>query len=217
VRPALFAALLMTLLTAGCAAAQTAQPTRYSADGLYNQANSYARAGKLGLAVLYYERAALLAPGDSDIRANLDYVRAAAQLPTEPVERFARVAGAVHPTLAAWLGVVGIALIGMALVGAKVAPRIRWIRAGGIVAGAALVALALSNAIVVWPRMHEAVVLINKTPARVSPVPMGGTAFVLPEAEIVSITAAYGDFVLIRTRDGHAGWVARANISAVVP
>ena len=34
--------------------------------------NSYARAGKPGLAVLNYERAALLAPDDPDINANLD-------------------------------------------------------------------------------------------------------------------------------------------------
>jgi len=202
------------LLIAGCA---VAQPTRYSAEGLYNQGNSYARSGKPGLAVLHYERAALLAPGDSDIRANLEYVRACAHVPTEPVGRFSRVAGAVRPMLAAWLGVIGIALIGTVLVAKKVAPRIRWIRAAGIVSGTALVVLAVSNAMLVWPRMHEAVVLIDKTPARVSPVPMGDTAFVLPEAETVSITAGYGDFVLIRTRDGHSGWVARANIGAVVP
>jgi hypothetical protein len=217
------------LLIVGCAVApagdsfadrsvaQTAQPTRYSADGLYNQGNSYARAGKPGLAVLNYERAALLAPGDSDVRANLEYVRASAHVPTEPSGRFARVAGAVSPTLGALLGVLGIVLIGMMLVAKKVMPGTRWIRLGGIVVGAALVALAASNAMLLWPRMHAAVVLIDKTPARVSPVPMGDTAFVLPEAETVTITAAYGDFILIRTRDGHSGWVARANIGAVVP
>jgi len=205
------------LLIVSCAVALAAPPARYSADGLYNQANAYARAGKLGLAVLHYERAAVLAPGDPDIRANLEYVRAAAHVPTEPVGPFERVAGAVGPVLAAWLGAVGIALIGVMVVAGKALPRLRWIRRGGIVAGAALVALAFSNAMVLWPRVHEGVVLINKTPARVSPVPMGDTAFVLPEAQTISITAAYGDFVLIRTRDGQSGWVGRANIGAVVP
>jgi hypothetical protein len=68
-----------------------------------------------------------------------------------------------------------------------------------------------------WPRIHEAVVLINQTPARVSPVPMGDTAFVLPEAETVTITAEHEEFALIRTRGGLSGWVARANLGAVVP
>jgi hypothetical protein len=205
------------LLVVGCAVAQTAQPTRYSADGLYNLGNSYARAGKLGLAVLNYERAALLAPGDADIRANLEYVRGYAHVPTEPGGRFARVAGAVSPTLAAWLGAVGMGLLGTALLVKKGVRWIRWARGGGVVIGLGLVGLAASNAMLLWPRMHEAVVLIDKTPARVSPVPMGDTAFVLPEAETVTMTAAYGDFILIRTRDGQSGWVARASIGAVVP
>src|SRR5580658_10885631 len=74
---------------------QHAQPVpRYSADGLYNLANAYARAGKPGLAVLSYERAALLAPNDADIDANLAYVRAGAGVRPEPRNRFARIAEA---------------------------------------------------------------------------------------------------------------------------
>jgi hypothetical protein len=65
--------------------------------------------------------------------------------------------------------------------------------------------------------MRDAVILINQTPARVSPVPMGDTAFVLPEAETVTMTAAHEEFILIRTRGGLSGWVARANLGAVVP
>jgi hypothetical protein len=68
-----------------------------------------------------------------------------------------------------------------------------------------------------WPRMHEAVVLINQTPARVSPVPMGDTAFVLREAETVTMTAEHEDFILIRTRSGLSGWVARASLGTVIP
>lgn len=40
-------------LCAGQTLARPSQP-QYSADGLYNSANSYARAGKPGLAVLNY-------------------------------------------------------------------------------------------------------------------------------------------------------------------
>jgi hypothetical protein len=46
---------------------------------------------------------------------------------------------------------------------------------------------------------------------------MGDTAFVLPEAETVTMTAEHEDFVLIRTRGGLSGWVARASLGAVVP
>jgi hypothetical protein len=195
---------------------QSSQP-RYSADGLYNLANSYARAGKPGLAVLNYERAALLAPGDPDINANLQYVRASAHVPTETPNRFQRVARAATPTQAAWIGLLGIALVGAGLLVGRITRRFRWVPACGIPLGIALITVAVSNATLLWPRMHAAVVLINQTPARVTPVPMGDTAFVLPEAETVTMTAEHEDFVLVRTRAGQSGWVARASLGAVVP
>jgi hypothetical protein len=195
---------------------QASRP-QFSADGLYNLGNSFARAGQPGLAVLNYERAALLAPGDSDINANLEYVRVSAHVPAEPRNRFARIAQVASPTLVAWIGVLGIALVGVGLLGGRVAPQFRWLRGGIFVLGVALIAVTASNAMLLWPRMHEAVILVNQTPARVSPVPMGDTAFVLREAETVTMTAEHEDFVLIRTRGGLSGWVARANVGAVVP
>jgi hypothetical protein len=196
---------------------QRAPQARYSADGLYNLANSYARAGNPGLAVLYYERAALLAPGDDDIEANLEKVRAAAHVPTEPRKRVTRIAGAASPALAAWIGVVGIALVGAGLLARRITPRFRRVLTCGILLGIALIALTVSNAMLLWPRVHAAVVLIDQTPARVSPVPMGDSGFVLPEAATVTVTAQHEDFLLIRTADGRSGWVARANLGAVVP
>lgn len=211
------AMLILSLgLWSGHSLAQPSQ-ARYSADGLYNLANSYARAGKPGLAVLNYERAALLAPNDEDINANLEYVRAGAGVRAEPRSRFARIAEAAGPTLSAWAGVLGIALLGGALLAGRISPRFPWLRFGGIALGGALIALTVANAMLLWPRMHAAVVLVNQTPARVSPVLMGDTAFTLAEAETVTVTAEHEDFILIRTRAGLSGWVARANLGAVVP
>ena len=214
------AMLLLGLALGGASAlAQTSQPPQqqYSADGLYNLANSYARAGKPGLAVLNYERAALLAPGDGDINANLEFVRTSAHVSTEPRGRFARIVQAVSPGVAAWIGVLGVVVAGAGLLAGRMTRRFRWARAGGFLLGLTLIALGASNALLMWPRMHAAVVLVNQTPARVSPVPMGDAAFVLPEAETVTVTALHEDFVLIRTRSGLSGWVARANLGVVVP
>jgi hypothetical protein len=203
-------------LWAGQAFAQPSQPT-YSADGLYNLGNSYARAGKPGLAVLSYERAALLSPDDADINANLAYVRAAAQVSVKPTNRFARLVLATSPTAAAWLGVLGLALVGAGLVARKVARRNLTIASSGVVLGVALLALSVGNAMLLWPRMHEAVVLVDQTPARVSPAPMADTAFVLREADSVTMTAEHEDFIFVRSRDGSSGWVTRASLGAVVP
>jgi hypothetical protein len=198
------------------ALAQPAQ-AQYSADELYNLANAYARAGKPGLAVLNYERAALLAPGDADIEANMRLVRAAAHVAVPPRSRFARIVEAASPTAVAWAGVLGIALAGAGMLARRAAPRVRWPHIGAVCVGTVLVAWTVSAAVLFRPRMHDAVVLGGSTPARVSPVPMGDTAFLLPEAETVTIIAIHDDFALVRTRGGVAGWVARANIGAVLP
>jgi hypothetical protein len=209
-------------LWAGHAFAQPPQPPQppqphYSAAALYNLANSYARAGKPGLAVLSYERAALLEPGDPDINANLAYVRALAHVSVKPRNRFVRLVQATNPTFAAWLGVLGIALVGIGLLARRVASRLLWIPDSSILLGVALLALAASSALLLWPRMHEAIVLIDQAAARVSPAPMADTAFVLPEAASVTMTAEHEDFILIRTGGGLSGWVARADLGAVVP
>ena len=59
---------------------------------LFNLANAYYHDGNLGLAILNYERAQLLAPGDSDIAFNLHLARAKAGLPDRPKVWFDRAA-----------------------------------------------------------------------------------------------------------------------------
>jgi hypothetical protein len=216
-RTSAFTMLIVSLVLWGSQAFAQASPPAYSADALYNEGNSYARAGKPGLAVLSFERAALLAPGDADINANLTYVRAAAQVPARMPGHFAQFVLAISPTWAAWLAVLGVALVGAGLVTMRVARRQRWMARSGVVLGAGLIGLTVCNAVLLWPRLHEAVVLVDQTPARVSPAPMADTAFVLREADSVSITAEHEDFVFIRSREGSSGWVARASLGEVVP
>lgn len=47
-----------------------------AAEVYYNLGNSYYKIGEIAKAVLNYERALLLQPGNSDIRANLEVARA---------------------------------------------------------------------------------------------------------------------------------------------
>jgi hypothetical protein len=77
--------------------------------------------------------------------------------------------------------------------------------------------LTVCNAAVLWPALDDAVVLTDSSPVRVSPVPMGEPLFVLPEAETVHVTAAHDEYVLVQTRSGKTGWMARANLAPVVP
>jgi hypothetical protein len=209
--------ILGFLCLAGRTQAAAAEEQGYSASALYNSANAYARAGKPGLAVLNYERASLLAPDDADVDANLRFVRESAHVAAEPRRWIDRLVTVARPAVVAGLGVAGLVMIGAGLLAGFLAPRRRRTHRAAMVVGAALVALTVSNGMVLWPKLHEAVILIAATPARASPVPMGDPLFVLPEAETVRITAEHEDFVLVRTRVGRTGWVSRANLAAVVP
>jgi hypothetical protein len=197
--------------------AVAAEEKDYSASALYNSANAYTRAGKPGLAVLNYERARLLAPGDPDVDANLRFVRESAHVAAEPRRWIDPVVTVARPAVVAWLGVAGVLMMGAGLLAGFLAPRRRRTRRSAMAVGAALVSFTAINAIVLQPRLHEAVILIAASPARATPVPMGDPLFVLPEAETVSIAADHDDFVLVLTRTGRTGWVSRANLAPVVP
>ncbi len=78
------AALLLDGIKAYEAADYTAAIDKFSAlasTGLrngklfYNLGNSYLKAGDIGRAILWYERAMLLIPGDADLEYNLNYAR----------------------------------------------------------------------------------------------------------------------------------------------
>jgi hypothetical protein len=192
-------------------------PARAAPDTLYNAANAYAREGKTGLAVLNYERAALLAPNDPDIDANLRFVRTAKQLPNDEPSVFKRAVTFASPPVLAWSGLAGLIIAGASLIAAQASRRYRGLRRTALALGIALMALTVCNGVVLWPALNAAVVLINASPVRVSPVPMGDPLFVLPEAETVRITAEHDEYVLVQTRSGRSGWMARANLATVVP
>jgi len=189
----------------------------FSAAGLFNTANAYARSGKPGLAVLNYERAHLLAPGDDDVAANERHVLESVHLPLESPGPWQRAVTAWDPTAMAWLGLGGSALVGAALL-AGLHPRgrrgWRWWAAG---LGAAALALTAGQAAALWPALHAAVVIAPSAPVLVSPVPMGNPLFTLPEAETVRVLGTHGTYTLIRTRTGRTGWVTQANVVPVAP
>jgi hypothetical protein len=188
----------------------------WSAPLLYDLANAYAQEGNVGLSVLNYERAQVLAPRDPDIAANLAYVRTKAGLPA-PVQlwyqRLARTFSLTTWTLFAvsgfWLACVAF------LVGRKW--RVR--RLFPAAAFAALVGVSTLAAAVVLDRdLDHAVVVERKSaPVRVSPFDTAASEVALSEGEDVSIIGHHGDFVRVRDGQGRKGWIQSAAVQVVVP
>lgn len=195
--------------------ARAAEPG-YSAARLYNEANAYARAGKPGMAVLHYERAALLAPGDADIDANLGLVLRSQHLAVAPRSTVARMLSWPSPSTAALGGELGLLLLGGALLAAKrrMSNRtVRWV-AGAL--GVLLLSLPVCQGMLLWPRLKDAVVIAHEAQVLESPVPMAAPLFTLPEAQTVSVLAGHDEFLLIRSPDDRSGWVSAASVARVV-
>jgi hypothetical protein len=210
-------ALILCLLLGSVPVHAESQPAGYSAAGLYNLANAYARAGRPGMAILNYERASLLSPGDADIQANLRYVRDSAHLPTETPDPLDVVARIASPFWMSWIGVSGLMLLGVSMIAAQLSLRHRLWRDAAMLVGALLVALTCVDALALWPRLHQGIVIAAATPVRVAPVPMGDPLFTLAEGEKVKITAEHDGFALIETRTGRIGWVTHSNLAPLVP
>jgi hypothetical protein len=199
------------------AQAQAQAQARYSAPALYNLANAYARAGKPGLAVLNYERARLLEPNDPDLDANLRHVREAVGLPPVSRNRFERMAGIASPRVLAWVGVLGLLITGVSALARWLYPRHRGKLLAATLVGICLLGATVGSGVALWPIMHEAVVVTQTAPVRVSPVPIEEPLFVLPEASIVRMLGEHDGFVLIRTEAGRTGWAQRSNLAPTVP
>lgn len=210
-------ALIFCLLLGTVAVHSESEPRGYSAAGLYNLANSYARAGKPGMAILNYERASLLSPGDLDVQANLQLVRASAHLPAEAPGALDRVARLAGPFWTAWIGVLGLTMVGASLIASQMSSRHRLACGAAMLLGASMIGLTLCSALALWPRLHQGIVIAAATPVRVSPVPMGDPLFSLPEGEKVKVTAEHEGFALIETRAGRSGWISDSNLAPIVP
>jgi hypothetical protein len=210
-------ALIFCLLFCAAMVHSDSEPLGYSAAGLYNLANSYARAGKPGMAILNYERASLLSPGDPDVQANLQLVRASAHVPLETPDALDRVARLASPFWMSWIGVLGLIMVGASLIASQWSSRHRLARGAATLLGASMVGLTLCSAAALWPRLHQGIVIAAATPVRVSPVPMGDPLFTLPEGEKVKITAEHDGFALVETRADRTGWISDSNLAPIVP
>jgi tetratricopeptide (TPR) repeat protein len=189
----------------------------YSAPVLFNLANAYYQDGKLGLAILNYQRAQLLYPRDADIAFNLHMARAKAGLADRPIAWFDHAARFFSLNTLSWLGGAAVLFIAGGFVALQFTERKRpaW-RIG--MAAATCVLLASTLAVVLQlPELNQAIVTVKNSPVYISPVTVGQPLYTLAEGQNVAVRNAYGDFILVEASDGHRGWVKSADVSALIP
>lgn len=194
-----------------------------SAQIYYNLGNSYYRAGEVAPAILSYERALLLEPGDADIRFNLQMAKQRTVDRIEPVGVF---------FLTRWFK--AIENKGTADFWAKLAIGCfilfigcltlfffsRWIRLKklGFYVGLVLLVIIIFANIFGYNQKDElvnrrgAIVFSPTVTVKSSPDVSGTDLFLIHEGTKVFIQSSLGDWYEIELEDGNKGWMPGKDI-----
>lgn len=194
-----------------------------SSDLFYNMGNACARLGRTGEAVLYYERARQLAPGDSDIRANL---RKLAPADNDP-QRFVLLAPFFwlleRFSLRAWIGLF-LFLYLVACVAAVVyflapLPRIApWLKraATGFGAAAAIVAIFAAGRYYQYHYVDYEIVMKPATPIYSGPGEKFTQIISAPEGTKVRKLGVFSEkWVQVMLMDGQKGFALAQNMAEI--
>ena len=192
----------------------------YTSAGLeYNLGNAYFKTGELGRAILHWERAVELDPGDADARANLELARGLTTDAIEPLPEFW-----LFSLVGWWIDLVPRALL-LALV------ALGWIGCtGGIVArvlargdggrrlgtwlasAGGLIVVVFGTSLVVRElgigRADRAVIMVDAVAVRSAPAQDDDlTLFEVHEGTRVRLDQRTGEWVEVVLDDGKVGWI----------
>lgn len=184
----------------------------------YNLGNAHFKLQHLAPAILYYEKARQLAPGDPDIRRNLAFVNLGITDRIQPPPEFfidawwRRLVHSASLTtwsaiaMACWLAAFGL------LIGYLYAWKPR-VKRAAFYGGVATMAVALLLLLVAYSqhRMRvdadSAIVFSSQTTVRSAPSESEKTLFIIHEGTKVSIVEHTDGWLRVSLPNGHDGWV----------
>lgn len=198
-----------------------------SAELYYNLGNAYYRTENITRAVLNYERALLLSPGDGDIRFNLQIARSKTIDKIVPESEMFFVTW--YRSLVNMMSVDGwgrLALVSLALVivlflvylfSARV-----WLQKVGFFGGGALLVVFVLSNFFAWQQRHQllyrqgAIVVAPSVTVKSTPAQNGTDLFILHEGTKVVITdGSMKNWREIRLADGKKGWIESKKIELI--
>ena len=198
-----------------------------SADLYYNLGNAYYRSENITQAVLNYERALLLSPGDRDIRFNLQLARSKTIDKIVPesemffVTWYHSLVNLMSVDGWAWLSIVLLALvIVLSLLYLFASPV--WLRKIGFFGGSFLLVVFLLANIMAWQQKQNllfrkgAIVISTSVTVKGAPAKNGTDLFILHEGTKVNIVDdTMKEWKKIHLADGKEGWIESKRIEMI--
>ena len=198
-----------------------------SADIYYNLGNCYYRMDNMTLAVLNYERALLLSPGDGDIRFNLQMARSKTIDKIVPESEMFFVTwyrSLVNlQSVDAWARLALIALVAAIVLALAYLFSYRiWLRKTGFFGALFFLVLFLLSNLFAWQQkralIHRtgAIIIHSAVNVKSTPAKSGTDLFILHEGTKVTVTdASMREWRKVRVADGKEGWLETKTIETI--
>ncbi|MDH6533381.1 tetratricopeptide repeat protein [Parabacteroides sp. 52] len=192
----------------------------------YNLGNAYYKTGQVAPAILNYERALLLDPGDKDIRFNLQMAKEKTIDRIEPIGEFFLMKwfhsiqnmGAADSW--ARMGIVSFILFIGCLLLFFFSRWLRLKKTGFYLGGFFLLIVIVSNVFAHNQKRElknrtEGIVFSQTVTVKSSPDASGTDLFILHEGTKVSVKSTLGEWNEIELEDGNIGWMPKKDIEII--
>ena len=197
-----------------------------SAELYFNIGNSYFKTHSIKSAILFYERAKLLNPGDKDIAYNLDMAR------TFTIDKIEAMPELFFVTWSNWLRnqisangwaaistlsfIIALLLLLLFLLSGKIALKKLGFWFGIVILFISLTAFNMGYQLKRNQTAQNTAIIFTPTiTVKSSPDLSGNNLFVLHEGTKVEIVDKVGDWREIRIADGNRGWVKLTDIEPI--
>lgn len=198
-----------------------------AAEVYYNLGNSYYKVDNIAKAILNYERALLLQPGNVDIRANLEIARAKTIDKITPIPEIFFISwtksliNSFSVDTWAKVSIFFFFLLLASLYFFFFSRNIAWKKSGFIIGIISLVFVVLGNIFAYQQKSelvdrNSAIVLTPSVTVRSTPSETGTSLFILHEGRKVEIKdSSMREWREIRLEDGKVGWVPSSSVEVI--
>jgi len=192
----------------------------------YNLGNANYRTGKIGYAILYYEKALELSPSDEDIKHNLDFAHFSTVDRIQPLPRFflfdwwEALLGLFSDNGLAYVVFIFYLLV-ILLAGAySYSKTIKQQKVFFFSSVVCVILLAFSISLLVIKvnrgvTLKSGVIVEQAVTVKFSPDPQSTDAFVIHEGLKVNLEDQLDKWVKIRLADGKVGWVEQTFVEQI--